>query len=107
MKGLIVNATASDVEVRLYVRPDQTKFVKVRLRSKMRSNVISYKDIEAGTHLDEQKMRHNAEVVGGALAEYQTGMYGDTHDPSDCARAAREAFMEMMSDLRQHEHKMH
>jgi len=39
-------------------------------------------------------------IAGGALAEHLHQTYGDNIDAEETARAAREAFQEMMSDFR-------
>lgn len=89
----------STVEVKLFKRNDGTGFVQVRLRSQIKTNVISFKDLEINEIGSTLALHDASEVAGGALAEYQNELYGDQHDPSQCAALAKEAFTELWAEL--------
>lgn len=112
-KGAVARLVApeSKMEVRLLKRPkrkgvvsvraDQITqarrpfFVKVCLYSDVKqrngAQLFSFADIEMG-----HGFRKRIEAAGGALAEYQNERYKDQHDPSHCARTARELAIDLL-----------
>lgn len=106
-----LTAVESNMEVRLLQRPkrrirqDQltyaTKrhFVRIILYSDVRKtksgHLSSRIDIETGPHF-----RRRVEAAGGSLAEYQNGRYGDQHDPSQCARVAKELVIDLLRHVK-------
>lgn len=89
----------STVEVKVFKQDDGTGFVQVRLRSQIKVNVISFKDLKINEIGSTRALSNAAEITGGALAEYQNEQYGDMHDPSQCAALAKETFDEVWAEL--------
>ena len=83
------------VEVCLMKNKGKT-FVKVRVRSKVKTGLISQDQME---YTDVKTMEYRVQAMGGALAEYQAEQFGDSHNPDEIAKLAREAFNEMMQEL--------
>lgn len=84
------------VTVTLFQRPNSTFFVRVSLRSDIRKEVLSRFEVDLDGHGSEDDFLRAVEIAGGALAEHQHETYGDVHDPSDCAKAAKEAAYEIL-----------
>lgn len=89
----------STVEVKLFKRTEGTGYLSVRLRSQVKQNVISFKDLDINEIGSERALADAAEIAGGALAEYQNEQYGDQHDSSQCAALAKETFTELWAEL--------
>lgn len=94
-------AADSRVEVVLYQRPDKTGWLRLKLWSQVKPRLHSFRDLELDRVSSKQEAARAMEITGGALAEYQCEKYGDVHDPSACAKAAREAFEELWDELEQ------
>lgn len=74
------------------------RLIRVKLHSKVKPALFSYSDIVVkGKSVYE--MAHAVEFLGGALAERQAIMYGDKHDPSECAKLARRHYAELCDYL--------
>ena len=97
----------SKIEVALFRRKNNSGFLKVKLRSHMKPGLISFKDIELDSVGNKTEMARAVEIAGGALAEYQDEQYGDRHDPSDCAKLAKETFEELWAELEQGSSSVH
>ena len=92
----------SDVLVRLMedkLQPsDRKRFIRVELYSHRRvavGRLKSQSDIypwECGT---EAEFERKIEAIAGTMAENQNEVYHDNHEPSEVARAAKEAYREM------------
>lgn len=78
------------VEVQIWFRPNDSRYVKVLVRSKVRPNLISSNQMD----IDLENMKTKVAIMGGSLAEYQCERYMDTHDPSEVAKYAVEAYDE-------------
>ncbi len=89
----------STTEVKVFKRADGTGYISVRLRSQVKPNVISFKDLDINELGSARALADAAEIAGGALAEYQNKLYGDQHDPSQCAALAKETFTELWTEL--------
>jgi hypothetical protein len=87
--------TESLVTVDLFRRANQTFFLRVSLRSINKPSVISRHEIDIDRYPDQAACLNVVAAAGGALAEHQYEMYGDTHEPSECAKAAHEAAKEI------------
>jgi hypothetical protein len=84
------------VTVDLFKRPNGTFFMRVSLRSDVKRTNISRYEIDLDRHTNESDFLREVEIAGGALAGHQSTLYGDQHDPSECAKAAREAAREIL-----------
>lgn len=70
------------------------RLIRVKVHSKVKHALFSYTDFRiTGNTIDE--MAHKVEFAGGALAEKQCIMYGDAHDPGECAKLARRHYFEL------------
>jgi hypothetical protein len=78
------------VTVDLFKRTNGTFYMRVSLRSDVKPNVLSRYEMDMDRYAGEKEFLDSVMVAGGALAEHQYTMYGDRHDPDECARAARE-----------------
>lgn len=84
------------VTVTLFQRPNKSFFMRLSLRSDVRPNVLTRYEIDLDKASSEAEFLRAVEIAGGAAAEHQCQMYGDRHDPDDCAKAAREAAAEIL-----------
>jgi len=89
--------SGSDVRVRCTHSPERGYEFQVRLRSRKRSGNVTVGTVPADS---TDKTRKAVQLMAGAVAERQCEQYRDTHNPSEVARAAAEAFDEVVSSLR-------
>lgn len=87
------------ITVDLFKRPNNTFFMRVQLRSNVRPEILSRHEIDLDKHTNEADFIREVEIGAGALAEHQQVMYGDAHDPSECAKAAVEAAKEILAGV--------
>ena len=88
-----------NLEIKLMERKDATRFLEVRLASRIKPNVIALTNVN-----DQGEEGRTAQAVlaaGGALAEYLGQSYGDQFNQDEIAQDARELYRELMSDMRQ------
>lgn len=90
----------SEVKVVLFRKSFNTGYFQVRLQSHTRPSLYSETKLHFENSIIEDEMAKAVETAGGALAEYQCEHYGDAHDPSACAAAAKEAYYDLLADLR-------
>lgn len=90
--NIVMGNTKDNLEVQIWSRPDETKYVKVILRSTVKPNILSSNQMD----LYPVNMPQNVAVMAGALAEYQCEKYGDTHEPMVIAKYAMDAFNESL-----------
>lgn len=90
--NIVMGNTTDNLEVQIWSRPDETKYVKVILRSTVKSNILSSNQMD----LDPINMPQKVAVMAGALAEYQCEKFGDIHEPMEIARLGMEAFNESL-----------
>ncbi len=85
-----------ELEVRLMQRNDMSRFIEVRLMSRVKKGLV------ARTSMDYQGTDRRTEqavmTAGGALAEYLESNYGDSFVISEVVALSGEAFREMMAD---------
>ncbi len=103
-----LGAPESLLEVRLLKRPKGRRRADQVTNEKKRMflRVCLYSDVKRGpqgalfSHIDVEiggrDFRRRVEAAGGALAEYQNANYGDQHDPSHCARTARDVTVDLL-----------
>ena len=91
-----------NLEVKLMERPDSTRFLEVRLRSRIKPALLAVTMVN--DQGEEGRTGQAVLAAGGALAEYLGQSYGDQFDSTDIATEARELYRELMSDLRQSLH---
>lgn len=73
-------------------------FLRVRLESKRLAaagKIWQHADLEFDRNIEKR-----VEAAGGALAEEQNELHFDKHDPSECARAAKEAWRKLAMKMR-------
>lgn len=90
--NIVMGKTTDNLEVQIWSRPDETKYVKVILRSKVKPTILSSNQMD----LDIINMPERVAVMAGALAEYQCEKFGDTHEPMIVAQYGMEAFNEAL-----------
>lgn len=95
---MIINEEMDNVEVRYMQRPDKTKFYQVLVRSSVNPTLKKIGEFEQANARSEKKTAQLIGVLAGAMAEELCEQYDDTIDPSNAARAAVEAYTEMMAD---------
>ena len=91
--------TQSLVTVDVFKRGNGTHFMRVSLRSVRKPEIISRYEVNLDKYTNEADFLGEVAIAGGALAERQCQMYLDTHDPTECAKAAREAAVEVFRRL--------
>lgn len=77
------------LKLELYRRPDNTLYLRVRLRSIMKPGLWSNLQINMADHGTARK---RAGMAAEALAGYQAEMYSDPHDPAACVAATLRAY---------------
>lgn len=88
----------SRVQVFLLRLPSGVQFIRCRLESKLKIMTgVRWTQADFEITSDVEK---KVSTACGYLAERQNEMSFDKHNPSDCARAGREAFRELMLKLR-------
>lgn len=90
---------SSKVQVLLCRRPDGVYFIRVRIQSKKPVTLGEAVWTQGEVEFDRQ-LEKKIEALGGALAEIQNEKLGDTHEPSDCARAAKEAWRKLAVNMK-------
>lgn len=95
---MIINEEMDNVEVRYLQRPNRTRFFQVLVRSHVKPHLKKIGELEDTTHGSEKKLAQKIGVLAGAMAEQLCEEYKDDVEPSNVARAAMEAFREMMAD---------
>lgn len=83
-------------------REDQTTYERrpYFVRVCLYSDVHAARGVKLHSHMDVElgpDFRRRVEAAAGALAEYQAEQYGDVHDPTRCAVAARECAQELLA----------
>lgn len=99
--SIILPVGRTKVEIVLHVKDQPEPFFMVR--------VFSAKAQATGGHLISQhavkpkdgNIHARVMLTAGSLAEHQNKTYQDRHDVDEVARAAGEAFKELMSKVRQ------
>lgn len=89
----------SRIEVKIFVRPDNTCYARVELASDLRPGGISFKELDFNNQMTQEAFAETIRIAGGALAEYQNKHYGDRHEPHNCATTAQECFLEAFQEL--------
>lgn len=107
-----LTAVESKMEIRLLKRPktrnraDQTTnerkryFLRVCLYSDVKQGLTGKLHSNIDIEMGGKGFRRRVEAAGGALAEYQNTNYGDQHDPSHCARTARELAIDILRHVK-------
>lgn len=86
-----------NLEIQLMERPSGVRFLKVRLRSLNKPQVVAQVNVE--DQGAEDRTGRAVLVAGGALAEHLGNEYGDQFDFDEVARSARETYRELMAEL--------
>ena len=101
--------TESKVTVRLMedqMMPEgRRRFIRVELYSHRRvatGALKSQADVFPWECSSESEFERKIETIAGTMAENQCENYGDNHDPSECARRAKEAYRELKMDQQLH-----
>lgn len=78
-------------------RRDRTIYLQVDVRSEVRPYLLKRGIVEHGEH-SQAKEQQVVGALAGALAELLCSEYGDTIEPSGAARAAMEAYRELIAE---------
>jgi hypothetical protein len=70
--------------------------VKVELYSNIKRNAISHQLLDLDSFGSFEECARTVEAAGGALAEHQNLTLGDNHDPSTCAKVAKELLADLL-----------
>ena len=89
----------SRIEVKIFVRKDNTCYARVELASDLRPGGISFKELDFNNQMTQEGFAETVRIAGGALAEYQNKHYGDRHQPHECATTAHDVFNEIFQEL--------
>ena len=89
----------SKMEVKIFVRPDNTCYARIELASDLRPGGISFKELDFNSQVTQETFAETVRIAGGALAEHQNKFYGDKHEPHNCATTAQELFNEVFQEL--------
>lgn len=81
----------------MFILEDKSWFVRFFLRSTVKPTILSMNTL----HRDDDHREQRIQSIGGALAEYQNETYGDSHQPSEIAKLATEAFAKVMTEIEQ------
>jgi len=89
--------TDNVAEVRLMRKKNQPDeyYVNVRVRSRVRKNLLSQHNIPLDSVGTKTEMAKAVEIGAGALAEHQCENFGDTHDPEEVAKMCRSLYEEL------------
>ena len=93
--NIVMSKTSNSLEVQIWSRPNKTRFIKVILRSKIKPELLSCNQLDLEP---TSAMPAKVGILAGALAEHQCEFYGDTHEPTEIAQFAMEAFSESLLD---------
>ena len=88
-----------NLEIKLMERPNASRFLKVRLRSIIKPQIIA--EIEVEDQGSESRTEQRVLASAGALTEHLEREYGDNYNADDIALEARELYREMMSEFNQ------
>lgn len=88
----------SPVDVLFMVRDDVERFIRIRVHSNVRPKLHRYSDFPVAG-MTQNQVQQKCGVVAGIIAEQLGALYGDTVDPSDCARWAGRHFRELCDHL--------
>lgn len=95
-KSNFIVGRQSLVTVDVFKRPNGTHFMRVNLRSVIKPLLTSRYEIDMDKYTNESTFLAMVALAGGAIAERQCDLYGDRHDPDECAKAAQEAAREVL-----------
>jgi len=88
----------SQVDI-LYMKDRQDRrLVRVKVWSKVRKNLFRYTDIAVQGN-SRREMQAKCGIAAGAIAEQLIALYGDTLEPSECAKSAGKHFDELCAYL--------
>lgn len=95
----IINEEIGNVEIRLMQRRNKSLYFEVRVRSEVKPRVKKvgiFEKMEDGKR-EAQKIA----ILAGAMAEELCEQYNDTLDPSNVAKAAVEAYREVLLEQKE------
>ncbi len=87
--NIVMSKKSDSLEVQIWSRPDQSRYVKVLLRSKIKPELLSSNQMDLEP---TSAMSAKVSVMAGALAEYQCDVFGDSHEVMEIAHMAMDAF---------------
>lgn len=93
----LLKVEADNMRAVMYILEDKSWFVRFFLRSAVKPTILSLDAL----HRDDPDREKRIQTIGGALAEYQNETYGDSHQPSEIAKLATEAFGKLMTEIEQ------
>lgn len=89
----------SRIEVKIFVRQDNSMYARIELESDVRPTGISFKELDFNDQMTFEGFAETVRIAGGALAEYQNKYYRDRHQPHECATTAHQLFIEIFGEL--------
>lgn len=93
-----------DVECCLFMRPNNTFFMKVRVRSHIKQNIWTEYEIDMDRYSSEHEFLQAVGVAAAAACEHQAKTYGDTHSENEVMKMAVEAAVEMLHEVNKPKH---
>lgn len=75
------------------------RLIRVKVFSKVKPSLFRWSDIRVSGR-SETEMQSMCGMVAGTLAEQLCAIYGDTVEPSECAKAAGQHFRELVEHLK-------
>lgn len=88
-----------EVVCTIFKRRDETFFVRVSLRSRVRPRHVVRYEVNLDRYIGESDFLKTVATAGGALAEDLYEKYGDNYDPDHIAKQAMEATREMLHEV--------
>ena len=98
--SIILPVGRTKVEVVLHVKDQPEPFFMVRVFSAKPQGTGGVLISQHAVKPKDGNIHVRVMMTAGSLAEYQNKTYRDTHDPDEVAKAAGEAFNELMGRLR-------
>ena len=89
-----------DVHVVLMQRRNSTFFMRVRVRSHVKPLVWTEYEVDLDRYENERDFLKTVGIAAAAAVEHQYTTYGDKHNETEVIRAAIEAAVELMRDVR-------
>jgi hypothetical protein len=90
----------SQVDILYMLDPNDERLIRVKVWSKVRRGLFRFTDIPCAGHT-EREMQAKCGIAAGAIAEQLIALYGDTVEPSECAKSAGQHFSELVKYLEQ------
>lgn len=96
MNAMMTHGIVRESQVDILYMKDKRdrRLIRVKVWSKVRKNLFRYTDILVQGN-SRRQMTAKCGIAAGAIAEQLIALYGDTVEPSECAKSAGKHFEEL------------